>query len=125
MNPNGLTLKIFAMAALIGMFGATKANAENLIFTCKFANDFSFFITVNENEPWARMGTAIGIGDKTKAYFDKVTGTWIFIEFIDDGKLPSTLTTILPAGAAWHSRHTLAVDGIVMASQFAGVCNSR
>ena len=125
MNSSKIAVKIFAVAALIGTFGVSKANAEPLIFRCKFSDDFSFFITVNENEPWARMGTAIGIGDKTKPYFDKVTSAWIFVEFIDDGKLPSTLTTVLTDGTAWHSRHTLAVDGTFIASQMQGKCNSH
>ena len=108
--------------AWLSYFSASfSAVAETKVFECRFI-DFAFFITVYDDARPSRIGTGIGIGDQARAYFDELTKAWIVVEFIADGTLPSTLTTILPNGKAWHSRHTMDVLGNVSASQMVGIC---
>jgi len=97
------------------------ALAEVVVFECRFTGySSSIFVTVYDDGSLARMGTQQGIGSRAQPHFDKMTGAWIFVELA--GELPSTLTTILTNGIAWHSRHTLAIDGTLMASQSKGSC---
>lgn len=98
------------------------AIAAVVVFDCKFPA-VSFFVTVYDDGSPARVGIAQGVGDKAQGYFDKLTAAWIIVEFVADGTLPSTLTTILKDGAAWHSRHTLDNMGNLIATQESGFCS--
>lgn len=87
--------------ALAGMLTAIQAHlaiAAVVVFDCKFPA-VSFFVTVYDDGSPARVGIAQGVGDKAQGYFDKLTAAWIIVEFVADGALPSTLTTILKDGA--------------------------
>jgi hypothetical protein len=111
--------------ALAGMLTAIQAHlaiAAVVVFDCKFPA-VSFFVTVYDDGSPARVGIAQGVGDKAQGYFDKLTAAWIIVEFVADGTLPSTLTTILKDGAAWHSRHTLDNMGNLIATQESGFCS--
>jgi hypothetical protein len=101
------------------------AIADILVFECRFTDGFHFYITIYDDGSPARIGREQGVGDKAQTYFDKVTEAWVIVEFVDDGTLPSTLTTVLRDGIGWHSRHTLATDGTLLASQQSGACNRR
>jgi hypothetical protein len=98
--------------------------AQVRVFDCQFPQ-FSFVVTDFDDDTPSRIGVEVGVGDKAKSYFDEVTGAWIYVEFIANGTLPSTLTTILNDGTAWHSRHTISADGSILASQMSGKCTSR
>jgi hypothetical protein len=103
---------------------SNSATAQVRVFDCKFPQ-LSFVATDYDDNTPTRIGVEIGVGDKVKSYFDKVTGAWIFVEFIANGTLPSTLTTVLKDGTAWHSRHTMGIDGSILATQESGKCGSR
>lgn len=112
-------------AALILNFG-TIARAEPLLFKCDFpASQLSFYVTIDDDGTTARIGTVPGVGAKARAYADSVTGAWVVVEFIADGRLPSALTTIKKDGVAWHSRHTMDLGGNIMPSQSSGRCAQR
>ncbi len=119
------TLKAGLAALVMLAVSSAMAMADVGVFKCRFTDSFEFYITVYDDGSPARIGVEQGVGNKAQAYFDKPTGSWVFVEFIDDGKLPSTLTTILKDGSAWHSRHTLSLIGRVVASHMSGVCNQK
>ena len=109
---------------LLLCIGTQVAKAEVSILTCQFPNFRSpVIITVYDDGSSARMGVEQGVGSRTQASFDNLTGAWIFVEFAGYG--PFSLTTVLRDGAAWHSRHTLGVDGSLLASQVQGTCQRR
>ena len=81
-------------------------------------------VTIYDDGSPARIGREQGIGDKASPYFDAATGAYIFVEFNGVG-LPSSLTTVLKDGTAWHSRHTLFIGGDLVASQMRGKCSRR
>lgn len=122
-NFKNLSLLLIICGAVCAI-RATPAIAQVEIFKCVFP-EFSFVITDYDDSTPSRIGIDVGVGDRAQSYFDKVTGAWIFVEFIDNGALPSTLTTILKDGTAWHSRHTIAIDGTIAASQLSGNCRRR
>ena len=101
--------------AVAGMLSAIPktAEAQVVVFDCRFPS-ISFFVTIYDDGSPARIGVEQGLGDKAQAYFDKLIGAWIIVEFLADGTLPSTLTTILKDGVTWHSRHTLDTMGKVV-----------
>ena len=113
------------VAGLSGLILSDAAAAEIFVFDCRFPNSFSFYITVYDDGSPARIGREQGIGDKAQAYFDEATGAWVVVEFVDDGKLPSTLTTIMRDGVVWHSRHTMSIEGVIVASQQSGTCKRK
>jgi hypothetical protein len=119
--------RAFVAIAFAGMFSTIHsqvANAAVVVFNCEFPGT-SFFVTVYDDGSPARIGREQGVGDKGQAYFDKLTGAWIIVEFVAGGTLPSTLTTILKDGTTWHSRHTLDIMGNLMASQESGFCKLK
>ena len=111
--------------ALIFYTLSSAAFAEVTVFACAFT-DFGedTYITI-QGDGSARIGREQGIGDQAQAYFDKLTGAWVVVEFIDNGRLPSTLTTILKDGVTWHSRHTIWGTGEFQPSQVSGTCRKR
>jgi hypothetical protein len=113
------------LAALLTSTLSTVSAADVLVFDCRFPDAFSFYLTVYDDGSPARIGVEQGVGDKAETYFDKVTGAWIAVEFIDDGKLPATLTTVLSDGTVLHSRHSLSADGQLLASQQQGICRRK
>lgn len=111
--------------ALITLVPSTSF-ASISIFDCQFPKDsFEFVVTVFDDGRRTRIGIETGIGNQADAFFDRVTGSNIFVEFIGNGSLPSTLTTVLSNGTAFHSRHSLSIDGSVLASQMIGKCAVR
>lgn len=124
MRPPWLEIFGVALAGMLIAFQAHVAVAAVLVFDCEFPG-FSFFVTVYDDGSPARIGREQGVGDKARPYFDKLTGAWIIVEFIADGTIPSTLTTILKDGVTWHSRHTLDALGTLIASQQTGFCERK
>ena len=118
-------LKTGLAALMMLVASSSMARADIVVFKCTFTDSFEFYITIYDDGSPTRIGIEQGVGNKAQAYFDKPTGSWVFVEFIDDGKLPSTLTTILKDRSAWHSRHTLSLGGRVMASHMSGVCSQK
>jgi hypothetical protein len=114
-----------ALLILLFLKQSVAAGADELVFDCSFPGTFAFVVTINDQSPWATIGTEAGTGDKAKAYYDNATGAWILVEFVNDGKLPSTLTTILRDGKTWHSRHTLDILGKIVPSQLSGMCKRK
>jgi hypothetical protein len=111
---------------LVAIGRPSGAAAEVIVHECYFPSEsFEFVVTTYDDGSPSRVGIQQGVGDLAKSYFDDVTKAWVIVEFIDQGKLPSTLTTILPDGEAFHSRHTLDVLGNVVASQMKGTCRKR
>lgn len=116
-------MRTFLVVGLLCLGGNTSAYAATTVFDCNFpSKQFYFIVTVYDDGSPDRIGREQGIGDKAQAYFDPVTGAWIVVEFIADGTLPSTLTTILRDGKAWHSRHTMDSLGNIVPSQMPGTC---
>ena len=109
-------------AALIFVYMGISANAQSLtVYKCEF-EDLQFYITIAGDNSTARVGTGINIGSISTAYFDRMTGVWIILEYIANGSLPSTMTSVSPNGRAVHSRHTVWLDGTIQPSQRLGWC---
>ncbi len=126
MNTRMAGIMLRVLTILLGSILSTAAFATIKVFDCRFpADGLSFIVTVYDDGSPARIGREQGIGDKGQAYFDKVTGAWIVVEFTADGTLPLSLTTILKDGVAWHSRHSLTVSGEIWASQMSGKCSRK
>lgn len=120
------TMLKLLLSCLLCSVWSTTASAKTTIFDCNFPSEkLSFVVTVYDDGTVARIGREQGAGDKAQAYFDSITGAWIVVEFIADGTLPSTLTTILKDGRTWHSRHTMDVGGGIVPSQMSGKCLRR
>ena len=114
-------LAIFLTSILLMSFTNFAVAEAKTVFKCKF-NGLSFYITIDESDLTARLGTSIGIGNYGQAYFDSLHKAWIIVGFISGGLLPSNLTTILPNGDSFHSRQTLSSADTVYASDGDGTC---
>ena len=111
------------VAALVCSTWSAAASAGVLVFECAFPSfDGPMFFKICGDGSRARVGVQQGVGDKADAYYDSVTGSWVIVEFIDHGKIPSALTTIKRDGVAWHSRHT---EGMPEPSQVIGTCDRK
>jgi len=71
------------------------------VFKCKF-EDLAFYITIDEADLTARLGTSIGI--------------------VNMGALPISITTIKPDGGAIHSLHSVWSADKIWTSQSEGEC---
>ena len=114
-------LAIFLSFILLMSFTNFAVAEAKTVFKCKF-NGLAFYITIDESDLTARLGTSIGIGNYGQAYFDSLHKVWIVIEFAG-GSLPDTLTTIKPDGSSFHSRHIISSSDTVYASQSEGRCS--
>ena len=92
-----------------------------MVFKCDF-EFISFFISINYPDLNARIGNSPNIGNFGQAYFDHMYKIWIIVESIAGGQLPSSLTTILNDGTAFHSNHTIWSPGVIKANQGQGKC---
>ena len=101
---------------------STPAMSSAVWLQCSFDQDFTFFITENEDGKSARIGVEPNVGSKADAFYDAVTGARFYVEYFADGALPSTFTTVLKDGSAVHSRHTIDTLGNLRASQLHGTC---
>ena len=54
------------------------------VFKCKF-EDLAFYITIDEADLTARLGTSIGIGNFGQAYFDSLHKVWVVIQYVNMG----------------------------------------
>lgn len=103
--------------------GTRPAEAEITVFACQFAGfgREPLYITIYDDGAPAR----VGVGSRAQAYFDRLTGSTVVVEFNLD-QIPNTLTTINRDGAAVHSRHLLSVPkGWFAPSQTTGNCDRR
>jgi hypothetical protein len=91
------------------------------VFKCKF-EDLAFYITIDEADLTARLGTSIGIGNFGQAYFDSLHKVWVVIEYVNMGALPISITTIKPDGGAIHSLHSVWSADKIWTSQSEGAC---
>lgn len=116
--------RVLATLLLITLCSAP-SQAGVVVFQCTFKDSFQFYVTIYDDGSPARIGMEQGVGSKAQPFFDKATGAWILVEFMSDGRLPSTLTTILEDGTVWHSRHTLSIGGTILPSQQEGKCGRK
>ncbi|AZQ66793.1 hypothetical protein EF888_06345 [Silicimonas algicola] len=112
-------------ASLVAFVGSPTFAAIQ-VFKCSFPKEkFEFFITIYDDGAPVRIGVDTGVGNQGVSFVDELTGAISVIDFIDKGRFPSALTTILPQGDAVHSRHSLSVDALMLESQMRGTCVMR
>jgi hypothetical protein len=114
--------RLAAIAAMLCITSATPGGAVGTVLWCSFGDGLSFYIAYERGNESARIGVRPGAGNMARVYTDKVTGARVLVEFLSDGSIPATLTTVLPNWSAWHSRHTISIDGKVWATQMHGSC---
>jgi hypothetical protein len=106
---------------ILATYASTSCLADIHVLKCSFDDDeWMYFTRYTDGTP-ARIGKAIGVGDKALAFQDRF-GALVFIETNADGT-PITFTTIERTLKAIHSSHLLQVDGTLLApSQVSGQC---
>ena len=113
-------------AAILAVFLGSPALATIQVFECSFPKEkFEFVITIYDDGSPVRIGVETGVGNRGVFFRDEPTGAVSVVEFIDQGRFPSTLTTILADGQAVHSRHSLSLDALILESQMRGSCQKR
>lgn len=116
------TLPSILAGTIAGACASTTCLAEIHVLRCMFdkMNQWVYFTRYSDGTP-TRVGIGIGVGDKALTFHDR-TGALIFIETNVDGT-PISFTTIEPTLRAFHSRHTVQLDGTVLApSHSSGRC---
>ena len=85
-------------------------------------HQLAFYITIENSNLNARIGTSISTGNLGKAYFDRLHKVWVVIEYVDKGALPISITTIKPDSGAVHSLHSIWSADKIWTSQSEGNC---
>lgn len=108
--------------AMLLLLCSSPAAATIMMYSCTIEGMRGpLIITIYDDGTPARIGTALGIGDKADVYFDRLSGAVVVVEK-NGGGLPITLTTINRDGRVVHSRQVINNDGWFAPSQSTGAC---
>jgi hypothetical protein len=115
-----MKLVITIIAVCLGL--VSPALGKITVLKCSFATIKDLYYTMYSDGAPTRVGTGIGIGNKSVVVRDNMSDALVIIENNTTG-IPITITTVSPDLTAVHSRHLIDLGGKLSApSQGKGTC---